>query len=700
MSSFHRKFFSILICCFPAFAGIAPALSFVPGQCNNLLVKLEPEDSLTISSFVLAGAPVACAPFDARFLNTSLNALESIWKINGDSVSSETDLNWLFTESGLYVVELIVRSNLTINGADTSSITLSILSAGGSSWEIPGLITCENEAVMLGSVSADTLQGDISWNFGHLLNDSSLLNPIATVDTTIRFAMQLQRQGCIDTIYQEVRVLKNRSYILDTLRACSAEVVRPGLPGTYLPQADFSWSPAALLDTPYIANPAHTAQADVAFRLIVDLQTCADTFYQALKVHTPVTTSLPDLRICRGDSLQLSVPLAENVLWSPANQLSDAGIPDPVFYADTTELLQIHAGMPGCADTFLLRIVVPGGRLWQLPELRPCYLDSVVLDPAYSPEGVQEYSWLPAEGLSSDTLLNPVLLATRPAEYQLLLRYSEACSDTFMQVVHPRMDEADAGPDITACENVAVQIGAAPLPGYTYLWEPAALLDNPEIPNPFATVDTDTRFYLLRMPPEGSAECPARDSLLVISLSTPKAAMDLKLHPTCDSIRLELKNRSTGTHLHRFRFEDGSTTTGTEVLRSYAYGAEMQIELRAYNGPCADTLLHQEKLKDLDAWVVLNDADAFSPDGDGINDCFSPALKDLPEPYNAAFLPCSYLQIYNRWGNLIFDAGEGDFFRCWDGTSLSGELLPEGVYYYNFRLGEHSKSGKIHLIRD
>lgn len=49
---------------------------------------------------------------------------------------------------------------------------------------------------------------------------------------------------------------------------------------------------------------------------------------------------------------------------------------------------------------------------------------------------------------------------------------------------------------------------------------------------------------------------------------------------------------------------------------------------------------------------------AFSPNGDGINDCFSiispPKLSDFS------------MLIFNRWGEKVFEAK--DEFTCWDGT--------------------------------
>lgn len=66
---------------------------------------------------------------------------------------------------------------------------------------------------------------------------------------------------------------------------------------------------------------------------------------------------------------------------------------------------------------------------------------------------------------------------------------------------------------------------------------------------------------------------------------------------------------------------------------------------------------------------------AFTPDGDGLNDLFMPALSFVPAGYE--------FSVYTRSGVLLFrtaDHGEG-----WNGHH-NGSLLPSGVYLWSLRL--------------
>jgi gliding motility-associated-like protein len=104
--------------------------------------------------------------------------------------------------------------------------------------------------------------------------------------------------------------------------------------------------------------------------------------------------------------------------------------------------------------------------------------------------------------------------------------------------------------------------------------------------------------------------------------------------------------------------------------------------------------------------VLVNDIpffipDAFSPNGDGLNDQF--------EIDGVAKYSSISIEIFNRWGNVVYQSnnyGKGngkDGF--WDGNSTSGLLIgsgpvPSGTYYYIIKLNGHDKmSGAVYLER-
>jgi gliding motility-associated-like protein len=85
--------------------------------------------------------------------------------------------------------------------------------------------------------------------------------------------------------------------------------------------------------------------------------------------------------------------------------------------------------------------------------------------------------------------------------------------------------------------------------------------------------------------------------------------------------------------------------------------------------------------------------DAFTPNGDGVNDVY----KVFPR----GSLKFIDLAIYDRWGEKVFESYDQD--KGWDGT-FRGQMDDPGVYVYvllvtfddNFSF---NKKGSISLIR-
>ena len=63
--------------------------------------------------------------------------------------------------------------------------------------------------------------------------------------------------------------------------------------------------------------------------------------------------------------------------------------------------------------------------------------------------------------------------------------------------------------------------------------------------------------------------------------------------------------------------------------------------------------------------------DGFTPNDDGMNDTWVIG--------NVAFYPTTTVQVYNRWGELLYESV--GYTEPWDGT-YEGSLLPIGTYYY------------------
>jgi len=82
----------------------------------------------------------------------------------------------------------------------------------------------------------------------------------------------------------------------------------------------------------------------------------------------------------------------------------------------------------------------------------------------------------------------------------------------------------------------------------------------------------------------------------------------------------------------------------------------------------------------------------FSPNGDGQNDNWEiVGIQDFPD---------NEVEIYNRWGNIVYEMSGYD--NSWTGTNNSGEELLSGAYYYVVKLNNDEDTiltGSVTIIR-
>jgi gliding motility-associated-like protein len=128
-------------------------------------------------------------------------------------------------------------------------------------------------------------------------------------------------------------------------------------------------------------------------------------------------------------------------------------------------------------------------------------------------------------------------------------------------------------------------------------------------------------------------------------------------------------NSSTDANFTTHTYQNPNTYTVTLYI-SNMYG-------------CIDSL-SQELL-----CIDLEFPNVFTPNGDGVNDCFEIKGADLL----ASDVNITKLLVYNRWGKKVFEAE--NYQNDWDGGNLA-----DGVYFYVFEyLETESYSGSLTILR-
>jgi gliding motility-associated-like protein len=138
-----------------------------------------------------------------------------------------------------------------------------------------------------------------------------------------------------------------------------------------------------------------------------------------------------------------------------------------------------------------------------------------------------------------------------------------------------------------------------------------------------------------------------------------------------------------------YYFEDGSSSNSCDFLHTFTetgYVDVMQVVTNEFG--CTDTAYYPVEI----SGHIFYAPNAFTPDGDGMNDVFVPKSVGVGE-YT--------MYVYNRWGRIIFKSIHPKV--GWDGTFL-GEPVPQGIYTYQVFLEDlrqlpHEYTGHINLIR-
>ncbi|HCS18997.1 MAG TPA: hypothetical protein DIW47_00285 [Bacteroidetes bacterium] len=153
----------------------------------------------------------------------------------------------------------------------------------------------------------------------------------------------------------------------------------------------------------------------------------------------------------------------------------------------------------------------------------------------------------------------------------------------------------------------------------------------------------------------------------------PKAAITIYPHdPKLNEVILFTSDESKRADSIIWNINQGSIIVqGEEAYHSFPSIGNQKVQLIVIdpNG-CADSAFVSFYIDALPQIYIPN---AFTPDGDGLNDSFSVTAN------NTEYI---HMQVYNRWGQLVFDGTNEK--ASWDGN-YKGIIAEEGVYVYQIK---------------
>jgi len=139
-------------------------------------------------------------------------------------------------------------------------------------------------------------------------------------------------------------------------------------------------------------------------------------------------------------------------------------------------------------------------------------------------------------------------------------------------------------------------------------------------------------------------------------------------------------------------FGDGNKSLDPNPVHVFKKEGDFEVTLRVHNlYGCSSAYINTVEVTDNSPSIKI--PNAFSPNGDGLNDYFIPKFKNMGE---------FEMSIFNSWGEMLYHDTSLDS-KGWDG-SHKGVILPPGNYVYKIHFKDldkkdHEEGGVFTLIR-
>lgn len=499
---------------------------------------------------------------------------------------------------------------------------------------LPSTSGCAPFTVDFSNIGSSAL--DYTWLFG----DGDISNedePIHTYTEPGEYEVLLiasDPTSCniADTAYLDVVIFSNTSSVIP-ISHCPYN--GPLILDVELPLNDvqYQWADGNTL-------PVRTVNTDGTYVVTITHDNCfnIDSFLVDI-VEAPFSLG-PDTALCAESYLiDATYPNITSYAWQD-------GSSEATFNATATGDYYVLAIMSGCPVTDIIHIDLYEPSIVNLGTDRTaCDGSSVILEPQITGDS-PSYTW-------SDGSQQPTLVVNESGQYWLEVQTANGLCvvrDT-VNVIYGN-PIVDLGQDATICEGDSYTIDLTN-PNWTYQWSDGASSAVRNI--------TEAGQYTVTVNDGG---CLANDSF-ILSVIPPPPSFDLGEFDTLclgETVTLTVPLTEGAT----YRWQDGSTGNTFTVNQGGLYTLEVYSQCDTLSDSVA---INYRDLPDLINPVVL--PNAFSPNGDGVNDVFRPAIGTVVSDYS--------FYVYNRWGAKVFEST--DFTEGWAGR-FKGQNCDVGVYVW------------------
>ena len=297
------------------------------------------------------------------------------------------------------------------------------------------------------------------------------------------------------------------------------------------------------------------------------------------------------------------------------------------------------------------------------------------------------FTWTPPATLNDPTIQNPTATPVDPfTPYHVKATIGGCTSESNIRVT------AVPYPPILPTDTVSVCFGSSALlhvsGGSNYIWTPPIFLNNPNISDPVAVQPTSGVRYIVSVRDVLGCPKPVRDTVI---LHVVKIIANAGPRDTVVVIDQPLQLSATGGDI--YLWTPSTWLSDPTIQNPIALPQDdTQYVVRVSN---LDGCFGLDTIR-VRVYKVLPDLfipDAFTPNGDGINDIFKPLALGLRS--------VDAFRIYNRWGQMVFSTSA--IGKGWDGTFGGSQQSPGTYVWYaegtDYKYKKIYRKGYVVLIR-
>ena len=405
-------------------------------------------------------------------------------------------------------------------------------------------------------------------------------------------------------------------------------------------------------------------------------------------------------------------PLGPSVNINEKSGLVTGSLPDTGTYLMTVYALEYrnHLLLDSVSKNFIVRAFncsdYPKPKAVTNAEYKSC-LDFTITPANYSKPIYERYNfsntnflWNFGDGDTS-TSFYPVHTYADTGTYKISLVIFPGlyCADTAYSkaVIYPKLNAAFSYSDSCAFQNIYFKNNSVSTSGkinYT-LWTfnlPGEPADSLHINNPIYNFHDYNKSYRVTLSVGNNKGCFAIDSQFVNIYKPP---LPLAFHDTILSTGATLQffaddgyNGNNASFLWKPSFGLDDPFIADPVLNSNTDNTYYVSIKNAYNCIRTDSV-KIKYYKGPDIYIP----NAFTPNGDGLNDIFMPTPVGIAKFY--------FFRIFNRWGQIIFQTSQS--FKGWNGMIGNQPAFP-GTYIWeisgeDLKNSDIDKKGTVLLIR-